>query len=64
MTNAIHPHTVVKDEDRRSLSVDKNTRARLQQVLFELQLERGVRLSQDDIIREALDALDEKRKRK
>ncbi len=55
---------VVKEIDRKSLSVDKKTHTRVARLILKMSFERDEALNQDDIVREALDALEEKRNRK
>ena len=52
---------VVKESDRKSLSVASATHARVATLIRKLGYEREVTLNQDDIVREALDALESKR---
>jgi hypothetical protein len=52
---------VVKEFDRKSLSVASETHARVAKLIREMSYEREVTLNQDDIIKEALDALEAQR---
>jgi hypothetical protein len=57
-------NNVVKEEDRKSLSVAMDTHARIARLIRVMSAERDENLNQDDIVREALDCLERERSRK
>lgn len=57
-------NNVVKESDRKSVSVHKDRHAKIAKLILELSYERGESLNQDDIIKEALDCFEHERSRK
>jgi len=57
-------NNVVKEDERKSLSVHEDTHARIARLIRVIGYERDANLNQDDIVREALDCYERERARK